>query len=216
MALVVAPEESVEEWFAALDDQMARSPAFFADRPVVVDLSNLPGHSASHPKLIHQLEERDMRIIGVEGADEGWADADLWGRVPLLSATKTDKLLEVAENAPPPPPVFEPSSLLVDRSVRSGQSVVHEKGDLIIMGSVASGAEVIAGGSVHVYGALRGRAVGGLLGQAGARIFCTRMQAELMAIDGVYKTADDMEPGLRGRPVQAWLDGDVLQMAALD
>jgi septum site-determining protein MinC len=214
MALVLAPEPPLQDWMTGLDDQMRRSPSFFAGRPVVVDLSGLAGHSTSHPSLIEDLQARDIRIIGVEGADETWSEAEVWGRTPMLSTGRADRLLEVAEETPPEPP--PPPSLLIDRPVRSGQSVVFERGDVIVVGSVASGAEVIAGGSVHVYGALRGRAVAGLAGRAPARIFCTKLQAELLSIDGIYRTADDMDPALRGRTVQAWLDCDVLQMAALN
>ena len=81
---------------------------------------------------------------------------------------------------------------------------------------MASGAEVIAGGSIHVYGALRGRAMAGATGNARARIFCGRIEAELLAIDGLYKTADDIEAELRGRAIQAWLDGDTIRVAAVD
>ena len=104
--------------------------------------------------------------------------------------------------------------------MRSGQSVAYTAGDVTVIGSVASGSEVIAGGSIHVYGALRGRAIAGLLGAGPTgqrpRIFCRRLEAELLAIDGVYKTADEMDPALQGRAVQVWLDGDELAIAALD
>jgi septum site-determining protein MinC len=103
--------------------------------------------------------------------------------------------------------------MLIDAPVRSGQSVIFPDGDLTIIGSVASGAEVVAGGSIHVYGTLRGRALAGATGNAMARIFCTKIEAEMLAIDGLYKTADDIEPNLRGRPVQAWLDGDTMRVA---
>ncbi len=89
-------------------------------------------------------------------------------------------------------PTQDSNSLLIDQPVRSGQSIVFEKGDVTIVGSVASGAEVIAGGSIHVYGTLRGRAIAGLTGNNRARIFCRKLEAELLAIDGVYQTADDM------------------------
>ena len=79
---------------------------------------------------------------------------------------------------------------------------------MTIIGSVASGAEIIAGGSVHIYGTLRGRAMAGSLGNASARIFCRKLEAELVAIDGIYKMAEDMAPGLRGQSVQLWLEGD--------
>ena len=84
---------------------------------------------------------------------------------------------------------------------------IYPKGDVTVIGSVASGAEVFAGGSVHVYGTLRGRVVAGFTGNPAARVFCRRLEAELVAIDGVYRTADDMDAALRGRAVQAWLDG---------
>ena len=77
--------------------------------------------------------------------------------------------------------------------IRSGQTVFFEKGDVTVLGSVASGAEVIAGGSIHVYGTLRGRAIAGFT-QPEAGVFCQKKEAELIAINGVYKLADDMEP----------------------
>ena len=82
--------------------------------------------------------------------------------------------------------------------------------------AMASGAEVIAGGSIHIYGSLRGRAMAGSTGNPRARIFCRKIEAELLAIDGLYKTADDIEADLRGRPIQAWLDGDTIRVVALD
>ena len=94
--------------------------------------------------------------------------------------------------------------------------MVFERGDVTVLGSVASGAEVMAGGSVHVYGTLRGRAIAGLAGHPGARIFCSKLQAELLAIDGVYQTADDMPAKALGKPVQAWLDGEQMKISVLD
>jgi len=84
-----------------------------------------------------------------------------------------------------------------------------------VIGQVASGAEIIAGNSIHIYGALRGRAVAGSTGNAAARIFCQRFEAELIAIDGLYQTADEIDPKYRGKAVQAWLARDQMNMAAL-
>jgi septum site-determining protein MinC len=106
-------------------------------------------------------------------------------------------------------------SLLVDEPVRSGQSVIFPEGDVTVVGSVASGAEVIAGGSIHIYGTLRGRAIAGSNGNADARIFCGKLEAELVAIDGLYRMAEDMGSEFRGRAVQTWLEGDAIKMAAL-
>lgn len=115
-----------------------------------------------------------------------------------------------APAAPAPMP-----SLIIEEPVRSGQSIVFVEGDVTVLGSVASGAEIVAGGSIHVYGALRGRALAGAAGNGQARIFCRKLEAELVAIDGLYKTAEDMQSELRGKAAQVWLEGDAMRIAAI-
>ena len=88
--------------------------------------------------------------------------------------------------------------------------------NVTVLGAVSSGAEVVAGGSIHVYGALRGRALAGSMGNARARIFCRKNEAELISIDGYYQTAEEMDASLRSRPTQCWLQDRVLSIAALD
>lgn len=114
------------------------------------------------------------------------------------------------------PSIPQVPSLLIEAPVRSGQTIINPDGDVIILGAVASGAEVIAAGSIHVYGALRGRALAGAYGNESARIFCRRFEAELIAIGGYYKVTEETETGLRQKPVQAWLSGNDLKMASLD
>ena len=87
---------------------------------------------------------------------------------------------------------------------------------MTIVGRVASGAEIVAGGSVHVYGALQGRVIAGISGSASARIFCTEARAELICIGGVYITAEDMNPKLEGRSLEARLDGEELRLRVLE
>ena len=106
--------------------------------------------------------------------------------------------------------------MLIESPIRSGQSVVFPFGEVTVLGSVASGAEIVAAGSIHIYGTLRGRAMAGSMGDAKARIFCSRNEAELLAIDGYYQTAESMDARLRGRPVQVWLDGPGLNIEVLD
>jgi septum site-determining protein MinC len=103
---------------------------------------------------------------------------------------------------------------LLDSPVRSGQSIFSE-GDVTVLGSVASGAEIVARGSIHVYGALRGRAMAGSSGNAAARIFCQKIEAELLAINGYYQTAEEIDVALRNRPAQAWLEGSIMKITPL-
>src|SRR4051794_11130507 len=106
-------------------------------------------------------------------------------------------------------------TMLLNESVRSGQRLTFEEGDLIIVGSVGSGAEIVAGGSIHIYGALRGRAYAGTSDQLGARIFCQKLEAELVAIGGTCRMSDDLETSLRGRAAHAWRAGNNIELAAL-
>jgi septum site-determining protein MinC len=105
---------------------------------------------------------------------------------------------------------------MIDSPVRSGQSVVYIDGDVTILGAVGSGAEIIAGGSIHIYGTLRGLAMAGAAGNPRARIFCHRFEGELLAIGSHYKTADEIEDSLRRGPTQAWLDGNTLKISAMN
>ncbi|HEY5301101.1 MAG TPA: septum site-determining protein MinC, partial [Acetobacteraceae bacterium] len=219
MALVLTPEPPLGDWLVALDAQIGRAPSFFDARPVIVDLAALPREQPDVAGLLQGMAERGIRVIGTEGAHASWRDVAKWGG-PIGPSGK-GKPMEVPEEhhaapAAAPTAAGKGASLVLAHAIRSGQSIVHEAGDVTIIGSVASGAEIIAGGSIHIYGALRGRAVAGLGGSRQARIFCRRLHAELLAIEGVYKTADDMDQALHGRAVQAWLDGEHMQIAAMD
>jgi len=222
MAFVLAPELPVADWLAEFDAQLERSPAFFAGRPVIIDVSALPASDPGLAVLIEGLWARDIQIIAIESAEPAWLGVEVGGLPAITSAGRAGRPVEVAElvSADTSPSTTAPQpravSLLIDEPIRSGQSIVFPTGDVIVVGSVASGAEVIAGGSIHVYGVVRGRAIAGSMGNARARIFCRRLEAELLAIDGLYKTADNLEPRFHGRAIQAWLEGDALMMAALD
>jgi septum site-determining protein MinC len=147
--------------------------------------------------------------MGVEGVDPEWFGPGL-APPPSRSQPSANPLDAPSLRKP------GPASLVVPETVRSGGTIVFADGDVTVVGNVSSGAEVIAGGSIHIYGALRGRAVAGASGNPQARIFCRRFEAELLVIDGLYKCADDMDPGLRGKAVQARLDRKAMIITTLD
>jgi len=134
----------------------------------------------------------------------------------IASALAVDGQPSPASPSEPPlrPSIVAP--LVVNSAVRSGQTIYYPEGDVTVVGSVASGADVIAGGSIHIYGALRGRAFAGAEGETQARIFCRHLDAELLAVGGVYLTADEMGANVRGQPVQAWLEQESIRIARLD
>ena len=216
MAFVIGPEAPLPLWLSALDAQMQRSPGFFEARPVIVDFAALNPNDPDTDTLIAALESRGLSVIDVENAGD-LPSADPWRR-RLVGGRDTGVAKLPAEAVAAPKPADEPSSppsLILDDPIRSGQSVLFLKGDVVANGFVSSGAEILASGSIHIYGALRGRAIAGALGDAHARIFCQKFEAELVSIDGYYSTADDFDPALRGRAVQIRLLNDAISITPL-
>ena len=224
----------------ALADEMrqrvARAPKMFARGAVIVDfggLAQLPG-AADARALIDALREAGALPYGSSENDALAVELGL----PLLAKFRAqyERAGETeADIAPPPRPraaaaaAPEPAKpapaaprgdsepgLMQVASVRSGQQLYAEQRDLTVVGTVGAGAEVIADGSIHIYGALRGRALAGAQGMENARIFCREFHAELVAIAGTYMVADDFPRDLVGKAVQIRLEKGKLDISALD
>ena len=223
MALVLRPEPPIGDWLKGLDALLGRSPGYFTSRPVVADLSAMTNPGVDFLGLMDELGGRHIRVMAIEGADPAalgpaaerlppvvsdGRPASIPVPVPVASEASAEATAAPAQPRPIP-------SLIIEKPIRSGQSVSFAEGDITVLGSVASGAELVAGGSIHVYGTLRGRAMAGFAYKNG-RIFCSKLHAELLAIDGVYKTADEMDAKLRGKPIQAWTRDDTLMIAPLN
>ncbi len=219
MAFALTPEPPIADWLAEIDGCIRSSTGFFVGRPVLLDLSAVTLSSGAVAHLIAELQTRDIRIVGLEGADPSQLGP---GLPPVLKGGRTVSNVERQASRPHdrrPSAAKQPgerSALLLESPVRSGQSVVFPSGDVTVLGAIASGAEVVAGGSIHVYGALRGRAMAGAGGNLSARIFCSRLEAELLAIDGFFRTTEELDGALLGRPAQAWLDDQAVVVATLD
>ena len=219
LAFVLEPHPPLADWLADLDAIARDSFGFFANRPVVLDLSALHPDREETETILDALRARSVRVIAVEGVDPSFVAPALARRAPRKDSGKVIDLPRAGErgkSAPLPEPRASAGSLVIDRPVRSGQSIFHPEGDLVVLGAVSSGAEVIAGGSIHVYGALRGRAIAGATGNPGALIFCRRFEAELVAVDGCYQTVAESAAGLIGKPVRVRLRGDALVTEIFD
>ena len=219
MAFVLAPQPPIIDWLTDLDATLERSIGFFAGHPVALDLSAVRLSPSAIAHLVASLEERNIRVLGIEGIDAADGRPSCRRSCVAVVARRISSRARAAPQAAAEPAVAkkqQAASLLIENPVRSGDSVFFIEGDVTVLGSVGSGAEIIAGGSIHIYGALRGQAMAGAAGNARARIFCHRFEAELLAIGPYYKTADDIEESLRHGPVQAWLDGDTLKISAMN
>ena len=216
MALALTPSAPLDAWIEALDAAIARAAAFFVARPVVLDLGLLASGATGLSDLPASLHARGIRVIATENAAA--ADGLAGFPEPLSGGRSTgDETIPDESDAAAAPEAAPPlRSLVITEPVRSGSQVIFAEGDVTVLGSVASGAEVLAGGTIHVYGALRGRAIAGFGGRPDARVICRRLEAELIAIDGFYLTADDMDGSVVGGPAQAFLDGEAITLRALD
>ncbi|RWO99176.1 MAG: septum formation inhibitor MinC [Mesorhizobium sp.] len=232
VAFTLTPEAPLSEWLESLDRWIGNSPGYFAGRPVVLNLNTLKPEVGQIEALVAELGLRGIRIYAIEldgntalesnlppvliGAKEATAgllmQADSKGRPEETDRPEEAGRAEQGKQPEDRQPEA-PATLMVKTPIRSGQSVFHAHGDVIVLGSVASGSEIVAAGSIHVYGTLRGRASAGVLGHSAARIFCRRNEAELLSVDGWYCTAEEMEPSLRGKAVQAFLEKDTLRIA---
>jgi septum site-determining protein MinC len=187
----------------ALDAQLADSPDFFDQEPVVIDLSQLPEEDArtriDFAALRELLARHQTQPIAVRGG------SDVQNAAPRPSEAP-----QIVREVPVP----STGTLLIDKPLRSGQQVYARGGDVIVTAVVSYGAEVIADGNVHVYAPLRGKAIAGARGDTEARIFTTCMEAQLVAIAGIYRTSEVALPeDIAGRAVQVSLDGKKIVMS---
>ena len=220
---------------AEMHERVQRAPNLFARAAVVLDfggLSRTPSLDEARA-LVDGL--RDAGVLPVALA-YGTREIDALSQqlgLPLLAKFRAQYERADAAPAPahapeppraaePPPPAVPAAAsasapgLIQAAPVRSGQQVYAEQRDLTVLATVGAGAEVLADGSIHIYGALRGRALAGARGNEGARIFCREFHAELVAVAGHYKVMEDIPAELRGKAVQVWLEHGQLKLAALD
>jgi len=199
-----------------LTGRVASAPLFFQRTGICLDLTAL-GRDPQLEEMrvvMDAVRRAGMLPVGLVGSSAALealsAALDLPVLAPFRPQTQTVPVVQPAERAEPGIP-----ALMQHQPVRSGQRVYARSRDLVVTSTVGAGAEVIADGCVHIYGALRGRAVAGARGEASARVFCQAFHAELISIAGVFRVFETLPPELAGKPVQAWLDGDDLRFAPL-
>lgn len=221
MALTVLEIRSADHARVAADlaAHLARAGDFFRGTPVLLALDPaLAGQAAELSALAALLREQDLLPVAVIDGDREAARAAGLGVVADVGAKRAatgDAPADAPDDAPSSTartgndiPAPGGAALLVNKPVRSGRQIYARNSDLIVTAAVSEGAEVIADGHIHIYGALRGRALAGASGDPRARIFCDRFEADLVAVAGCYQVADHMPAGVRGKRVQVRLDGD--------
>jgi septum site-determining protein MinC len=216
---------------AAIEVRVREAPALFERAPVVVDLSFLspqPGDDAVRA-LLDAVRGAGMLPVGLAYGDDATDELSRRLGLPLIAKfraqyERAERAASNDEAAPrveastqaAPPAIAEPvTALQHHQPVRTGQQVYAQGCDLVVVGAVANGAEVLADGNIHVYGALRGRAFGGALGDKHARIFCGEFRAEIVSIAGHYRVFEELPKEYAGKAVQIRLEQDKLQITRL-
>ncbi len=209
--------------------KVAQAPNFFSNTPLVLALDKLPASEGAIdlPGLMRVCRHHGLRTLAIRAARIEDIAAAIAIDLPVLPpSTARERPVEPAEDpkpapappvveTPPPAPVRQPTRVITT-PVRGGQQIYAQGGDLIVVSSVSSGAELLADGNIHVYGPMRGRALAGIKGDTRARIFCQQLGAELLSIAGQYKVAEDLRRDpLWGAPVQVSLNADVLNITRL-
>lgn len=213
---------------ATLRERSAGSPGLFDREPVVLDLTALAAADSAidFSALLARLRGEGLLPMAVQGGSPAQTEAALAAGLAEASAQLARSRVAPAAAAPaepvavpsgdrPPAPLFNPT-LVVEGPLRSGQRVYARGGDLVVLSLVSHGAEVIADGCIHVYGPLRGRAIAGASGDAGARIFSTAMDPQLVSIAGIYRTTEvALSDAVLGQPAQVRLEGERLVVEPL-
>ena len=200
--------------------RLAAAPQMFERIAVCLDLSALEKEPESGElrAVLDAIRKTGMFPVGLA---HGTSAVDTLARaldVPVLTQFRAQARTAPVPVEPKKPVAIEPAelinpTLMHHQPVRSGQRVYARHRDLVVTSVVGAGAEVMADGCVHIYGALRGRAAAGARGEVTARVFCQEFHAELISIAGVFRVFETIPAELAGKPVQAWLDGDDLKLA---
>lgn len=230
-------ELDVSRLVAEMRERVERAPKLFGRAAVIVDfgsLSRCPAENEARALIdglraagvlpvalafgtrdIETLSERiGLPLLAKFRAQYETSTTDA-EPAPRRRASTPEPAAEIAPSTPAAAPVPVGGSQMQQQPVRSGQQVYAQGRDLTVCAMVGNGAEVIADGSIHIYGSLRGRALAGARGDVNARIFCREFHAELVAVAGQYRVMESIPAELRGKPVQIWLENDKLQIAVM-
>ncbi|NJO14199.1 MAG: septum site-determining protein MinC [Thioploca sp.] len=197
--------------------KIAQAPGLFQQAPVVIDLQALPDDNQSIDliELIRLLRLHGLIPVAIRGGNSQQHQLAVSLNLGIMiDNSRAERPRRYPE---PEPVVASPPCLtkIVTHPIRSGQQVVALQGDLIVLATVSHGAEILAQRHIHVYGALRGRALAGVNGDGEARIFCQQLDAELVSIAGQYQINEELANHLRGKPAQVYLDNDTLKIEPL-
>jgi septum site-determining protein MinC len=220
MVLKIA-NPSDASFFSRLRETIAQAPNFFLQAPIVLDFGDLDPEIDLR-SFVARLRDLRLLAVGVEAASAEIQRGAISLGLPVFPSGRQQPVLEprTESKTEATRPSIEPpgraeereqrSSVLVTEPVRSGRQIYAARADLVVVAPVSPGAEILADGHIHVYDTMRGRALAGLNGDRTARIFCRKLEAELVSIAGLYKVSEDIDRNYWKSSVQIYLNADRL------
>ena len=215
--------------------KVQQAPALFKKSAIVISLEKLAPTAlfVDLNALIRECREANLQPMAFKGGDDHYAGAIQETGLPWLPAGGgRSQAIELDNNPtaqPEPQKVVETvvetvvdeklvarPGKVINRPVRGGQQIYAEGSDLIVLAQVSEGAEVLADGHIHIYGPLRGRALAGVKGDQGARVFCQQLEAELVSIAGVFMLSEELRQQSWKQSAQIFIEGDKLTVSALN
>ncbi|MGL4186857.1 MAG: septum site-determining protein MinC, partial [Thiotrichaceae bacterium] len=198
-----------------LRQQRDRLPQAFEQSPLIVDCQKLDDNYLELDLIQLKQLLLDLKFIpvGLRHWPEAQQTQALDANWALLRQHKSAPVIETKPTRRKNTTISDIE--IVEKPLRSGQQIYHPQGDVVLFQHTSAGSEILAGGSVHVYGSLRGRVLAGINGDTQARIFCQKLNAELVAIAGHYRLLDDIETDLKGQPAMVWLEGERLRISPM-
>ncbi|MFP4648871.1 MAG: septum site-determining protein MinC [Halorhodospira sp.] len=199
----------VDTLITQLGDKLREAPRLLSGAPMVLDLDGVDGEALDLQRLASEMRALGTVPVAVRGRQVSLERS----RGAGLGVLPAEEEREGAQQAAAASSSREgssqavvPAARVLDTPVRSGQQVYARGSDLVVLGAVGPGAEVLADGDIHIYGALRGRALAGVQGNARASIFCLGLEAELVSVAGDYQVSERFEAEVLGRPARIRLD----------
>jgi septum site-determining protein MinC len=197
----------------ALKEKVQKAPNFFLNAAIIIDLNAIQEPDLPLSDIVQIIRNNGLIPVGIRGENGNYKRLAAQLSLRLFpNGREIQKTKNTEKEAVPKPS----NTKVVSQPVRSGQQIVCLDGDLVILSSVSPGAEVLAQRHIHVYGALRGRALAGVNGNKQARIFCHQLEAEIVSIAGHYQVNEDLMEDVRGKTAQVFLENDKLMVQALN
>lgn len=211
------------EFFGKFLDKIAHSPDFFRNAPIVLDASPVASLAPiDFVAFVAKLREHRIIPVGLQNGSAEWNAAAIAAGLAILPEGRNAEPTRPKEQAAAPEAAAAPAgrkgstpALIIREPVRGGQQIYAPDGDIVVVAPVGHGAELIAGGHIHVYGSLRGRAFAGIDGDENAMIFCAQLDAELVSIAGIHLVNEQIDEQFLKKRAKVACDGEKLVVAAL-